>query len=105
MALELRGREEPARRVPSGAVEEDFDVLEDLGPQLGLRGPGAAADEFLLDRREELSARALMPYVKAAGGRLRVLRRLAQVTQALAHNRALGDRPRVRGDPVHEQAG
>jgi len=35
------------------AVVEDFDVVEDFGPQLGLGRPGAAVDEFLLERREE----------------------------------------------------
>src|SRR5215216_4246346 len=58
-------------------------------------GPVLAAQ-----RLEEISQPAT-----SAGGCLRVLRRLAQVTQALSHDRALGDRPRVRGDPVHEHAG
>jgi hypothetical protein len=39
--------------VPAAAVEEDLDVLEDLGPQFGLRWPGAAVDELLLERGEE----------------------------------------------------
>jgi hypothetical protein len=39
--------------VPPAAVEEDLDVLEDLGPQLRLRRPGAAVDELLFQRREE----------------------------------------------------
>jgi hypothetical protein len=37
--LELRGREHLERRVPPTAVEEDLDVLEDLGPKLDLRRP------------------------------------------------------------------
>jgi hypothetical protein len=39
--------------VPALAVDEDLDVLEVLGPQLGLGGPGAPVDEFLLQGREE----------------------------------------------------
>jgi hypothetical protein len=53
IALELRGREHPERRVSPAAVEEDLDVLEHLGPQLGLGGPRAAVDELLLEGREE----------------------------------------------------
>ena len=51
--LELRGREEPERRVPSAAVVEAFDEAEDFGAQLGALRPGTAVDEFLLQRREE----------------------------------------------------
>src|SRR5262245_40685359 len=39
MALKLFGRAEPKRRVSATAVEEDFDVLEDPDPPLGLRWP------------------------------------------------------------------
>jgi hypothetical protein len=35
------------------AVVEDFDVVEDLGAQLGFGRPGAAMDELLLEGREE----------------------------------------------------
>jgi len=34
--LELLGREKAECGVPASAVEEDFDVLEDFGPQFGL---------------------------------------------------------------------
>jgi hypothetical protein len=39
--------------VASFAVVEDFDVVEALGAELGLRGPGAAVDQLLLQGREE----------------------------------------------------
>jgi len=50
--LELRGREKPERGVPAAGVLEDFDVLEDLGAQLGLGWPAAAVDELFLECRE-----------------------------------------------------
>jgi hypothetical protein len=45
--------------VPAAAVEEDLDVLEDRGAQLGLRRPRASADELLLKVTKKLSATAL----------------------------------------------
>jgi hypothetical protein len=36
ISLELLGREHPEGGVPAAAVEEDLDVLEDLGPQFSL---------------------------------------------------------------------
>jgi hypothetical protein len=39
--------------VASFAVVEDFDVVEDLGAEFGLGGPGAAVDQLLLQGREE----------------------------------------------------
>src|ERR687897_966116 len=68
--LELLGREKPERRVSASAVEEDFDVLEDLGPQLGLRRPAAAVDEFLLERREEALGDGVIEAIAAAAHRL-----------------------------------
>jgi hypothetical protein len=57
--LELLGREKAERGVPTSAVEEDLDVREDLGPQLGLRRPGAAVDELFFKVAKKLSATAL----------------------------------------------
>ena len=59
IVLELHGRAHPERRVPAAAVEEDLDVLEDLGAQFGLGGPGAAVDELVLKVAKKLSATAL----------------------------------------------
>src|SRR5215217_6094241 len=53
------------------AVVEDFDVVEDLGPQLGFGGPRAAVDEFLLKRREEALGDGVVVAVAAAAHRLR----------------------------------
>jgi hypothetical protein len=52
------------------AVEEDLDVLEDLGPQLGLGRPGATVDEFLLERGEEALGDGVVEAVAAAAHRL-----------------------------------
>jgi hypothetical protein len=51
--LELHRGQVAERGVPAAAVEEDLDVLEDLGPQLRLGRPRADVDELLLERREE----------------------------------------------------
>jgi hypothetical protein len=61
------GERNPSVECPAAAVEEDLDVLEDLGPQLGLGGPGAAVDELFLRVREKalgdrvVEAVALLP--------------------------------------------
>ena len=51
--LKLQGREHPERRVSADAVVERLDVVEDLRGELAARRPGAAVDEFLLERGEE----------------------------------------------------
>jgi hypothetical protein len=51
--LEVQGREHAERRVAADAVVEGFDVLEDLAGEFAPGRPGAAVDEFLLERREE----------------------------------------------------
>src|SRR4051812_14613069 len=64
-------------------------------------GPGARGRWF----GPVLAAKLLeeiTPPATSARGRLG---RRAPVAQALSHDRALDDRPCVRGDPVHEQAG
>jgi hypothetical protein len=58
--LELRWREKPERGVSTAAVEEDLDVLEDLGPEFGLGWPGAAVwMSSFLSVAKKLSATAL----------------------------------------------
>jgi hypothetical protein len=56
--------------VPAAAVEEDLDVLEDLGPELGLRRPCAAVDELFLERGEEALGDGVIEAVTAAAHRL-----------------------------------
>src|SRR3954463_1605534 len=68
--LELRGGEKAERGVPAAAVEEDLDVLEDLGAQFGLGWPAAAVDELLLQRREEALGDGVVVAVAAAAHRL-----------------------------------
>jgi hypothetical protein len=45
--------------VAAAAVEEHFDVLEDLASQFGLGRPWAAVDELVLSVARKLSATAL----------------------------------------------
>ena len=54
----------------SVAVVEDLDVVEDLGAQFGLRGPGAAVDELLLQRGEEALGDGVIEAVALAAHRL-----------------------------------
>jgi hypothetical protein len=53
------GREKAECGVSAVAVEEDLDVLEDFGAQLGLRWPAAAVDELFVSVAKKLSATAL----------------------------------------------
>ena len=55
MACSYWAGEHPEGGVPPGRVVEDLDVVEYLGAELLSLGPGAAVDEFLLERREEVS--------------------------------------------------
>src|SRR6266540_1981715 len=57
--------------VSSFAVVQDFDVVEDLGAQLGLCRPGAAVDQLLLQRREEALGDGVVEAVAFASHRLR----------------------------------
>ena len=50
----------------SFAVVEGLDVVEDLGAELGLRGPGAAVDQFLLQGREEALGDGVVEAVPSA---------------------------------------
>jgi hypothetical protein len=56
--------------VPAAAVEEDLDVLEDLGSELGLREPAAAVHELLLERGGEALGDGVVVAVAAAAHRL-----------------------------------
>jgi hypothetical protein len=56
--------------VSSAAVVEGLDVVEDLGAQLSLLGPGAAVDEFLVERREEALGDRVIEAVALAAHRL-----------------------------------
>ena len=55
----------------SFAVVEDFDVVEDLGAELGLGWPGAAVDQLLLQGREEALGDGVIEAVAFASHRLR----------------------------------
>jgi hypothetical protein len=56
--------------MPSAAVEEELDVLEDFRAQLSLHRPRAAVDELLLERREEALGDGVVEAVSLAAHRL-----------------------------------
>src|SRR5712692_11908043 len=56
--------------VASFAVVEDLYVVEDLGAQFGLRRPGAAVDQLLLQGREEALGDGVIEAVALASHRL-----------------------------------
>jgi hypothetical protein len=61
----------PEMAVAALAVIEDLDVVEDLGPQFDLRGPGAAVDELCFEGREEALGDGVVEAVALGAHRLR----------------------------------